>query len=41
MHGYAARFANAKIEDVALARRHFGALDTPVHYLILTIPPQP
>jgi 4-amino-4-deoxy-L-arabinose transferase-like glycosyltransferase len=41
MHGYAARYAKAEIADVALARRHFGALDTPVHYLILTIPPQP
>jgi hypothetical protein len=40
MNGYAARFPNAKIEDVNLARRFFGALDKPVHYQIVTIPPE-
>ena len=37
---YAKRFHDIKVTDVALARRYFGALDTPVHYRILIIPPQ-
>jgi len=37
---YAKRFHDIEITDVALARRYFGALDTPVHYRILIIPPQ-
>jgi hypothetical protein len=40
MNTYAARYPDSKVEDVNLARRHFGALDAPVHYQILTIPPQ-
>ena len=40
MSKYAARFPGAEVEDVNLARRYFGALDQPVRYRILTIPPQ-
>src|SRR5208282_1011720 len=40
MNKYAARFPGAEIDDVSLARRFFGALDQPVRYRILTIPPQ-
>jgi hypothetical protein len=40
MNQYAARYPNAVTEDVNLARRFFGALDKPVHYQILTIPPE-
>jgi hypothetical protein len=40
MNGYAARYPDAQIEDVNLARRYFGALDQPVRYLIVTIPPR-
>ncbi|HYA07208.1 MAG TPA: glycosyltransferase family 39 protein [Xanthobacteraceae bacterium] len=39
MNKYGARFANAEIEDVSLARRFFGALDKPVQYRIMVIPP--
>jgi hypothetical protein len=35
-----ARFPSAQIRDVSLARRFFGALDKPVHYQIVTIPPE-
>jgi 4-amino-4-deoxy-L-arabinose transferase-like glycosyltransferase len=40
LNGYAARYPDSRIEDVSLARRFFGALDKPVQYRILTIPPQ-
>jgi hypothetical protein len=40
MSGYAARYPNAQTEDVSLARRYFGALDKPVQYRFLIIPPQ-
>lgn len=40
MNAYAARFPGAEVEDVSLARRYFGALDKPVPYRILTIPPR-
>ncbi len=39
LNGYAARAPGAQIEDVDLARRFFGALDKPVRYRILVIPP--
>ena len=39
MKAYAARYADAKVEDVSLARRFFGALDKPVQYRIMVIPP--
>jgi hypothetical protein len=40
LNSYAARATGAQIEDVDLARRLFGALDQPVRYRILVIPPQ-
>lgn len=40
MNAYAARYPGAQAEEVTLARRHFGALDNPVRYRILVIPPE-
>jgi hypothetical protein len=40
LNAYVARFPNAQTQDVSLARRFFGALDEPVHYQIVTIPPE-
>lgn len=40
MQRWATRHPGTDIENVVLARRFFGALDTPVHYRILVIPPE-
>jgi len=39
MTGYAARYSNAEIGNIDLARRYFGVLNTPVHLQILIVPP--
>lgn len=40
MNVYAERYPDAEVDNVTLARRYFGALDTPVDYRILIVPPQ-
>jgi hypothetical protein len=40
LDNYAANASSAKIEDVYLARRYFGALDKPVLYRIVTVLPE-
>jgi 4-amino-4-deoxy-L-arabinose transferase-like glycosyltransferase len=40
LNAYVARYPDAKVKDVGLARRYLGTLDTKVNYRIAIIPPQ-